>query len=674
MKHFRAAKAKVAEVKFVKASDQRSSASSKPGPSGLVGLKKKMTFVKSSDEYESTKSDATKTNIQDQKSIFVQESECQIPQNRGQRFGLGAAPNLPKKVFKDESVKTAGPSTVAGEDMRLRKFYQLANFLLQIKQKSDGNSVSLLNMAAQKTQIQPEINFKSEQGTFICELIFNGAVLSVGRGTNKKTAKSESFDKCVEKLGKPFLRLSNDISGKLILESSVEPFSDLTVTQESEPPIKKSKTNIVSQSVPGSFEAGTSFPRHSESAADEARLEQFQQLGVTFRNLKCLGQNPTQLIHMAIQKCQSGQMKLVVDFKQDGVSFICDVMIDNVLVAQGNGASKKAAKTHAFEVCSEVMTNPYLRIIQPESNLFVLESSHVPFANDNPLQICRTPKRGMDKVVPKIQNQKANIQRSHQERREPMSHFILMQPNVPDDQLNAITVLQNSAVFNRVQIQYEYFDLQSGVQCNLYLGDDQIADVTASKRQEAKQYAADLALVKLRDKCWTIQSKQQADTNETGISKDEVKGNKINESIPESNVGNQLLKKMGWVGGGIGKSGQGIAEPVSVDSVINRSGLGLQAEQGIAKDFLPRVKAIIMDYAKSRKFGDLIFTSEFSKEERALIHKESQKLGLKSHSHGKGEDRYLILSRKMSAREIFDYVQQNGGETPKYSLVPPGSS
>jgi len=128
---------------------------------------------------------------------------------------------------------------------------------------------------------------------------------------------------------------------------------------------------------------------------------------------------------------------------------------------------------------------------------------------------------------------------------------------------------------------------------------------------------------------------------------------------------------MGWTGGGVGKDGSGIAVPVSVDSVIDRQGLGLSSEQGIPTDFRNKIKTVLMEYTRSEKETDFVFTSSFSNEERAIIHKEGQKSGLKTKSFGKGEERYLVVSRKRSPSQLFEHIMSSGGQTNKYSLIPP---
>lgn len=142
------------------------------------------------------------------------------------------------------------------------------------------------------------------------------------------------------------------------------------------------------------------------------------------------------------------------------------------------------------------------------------------------------------------------------------------------------------------------------------------------------------------------------------------------DKIPESNVGNLLLKKMGWTGGGIGKDGsRGIEEPVSVTAVINRAGLG----SGVSGDFAKAVSRIVVDYLHSDRQDDLVFSPEFSNPERAAIHAEARKHAqqLKTRSYGSKESRYLVLSRRRTPAELVQHIRNNGGETLKYIIREP---
>ena len=46
-------------------------------------------------------------------------------------------------------------------------------------------------------------------------------------------------------------------------------------------------------------------------------------------------------------------------------------------------------------------------------------------------------------------------------------------------------------------------------------------------------------------------------------------------------------------------------------------------------------------------------------------------MNLKSKSLGKGEDRFLTVSRKFNADQLIEELLARGGENEKYELVPP---
>ena len=49
------------------------------------------------------------------------------------------------------------------------------------------------------------------------------------------------------------------------------------------------------------------------------------------------------------------------------------------------------------------------------------------------------------------------------------------------------------------------------------------------------------------------------------------------KAVGPDSVGHKLLKMMGWSGGGLGKGGSGISEPITAESVINREGFGTKS-------------------------------------------------------------------------------------------------
>ncbi|KAK8728473.1 hypothetical protein OTU49_008965 [Cherax quadricarinatus] len=126
---------------------------------------------------------------------------------------------------------------------------------------------------------------------------------------------------------------------------------------------------------------------------------------------------------------------------------------------------------------------------------------------------------------------------------------------------------------------------------------------------------------------------------------------------------------MGWTGGGLGKEGSGITEPIRPHEVHHRQGLGHE-DAGVTPQFKKRIRDIIQNFRQDSGIEDLAFSPEFSKEQRAEIHRIARQYKLKSSSYGSNKDRHLVLSRKFSAKQLIRKLIEEGS-TDKYQLIPP---
>lgn len=151
-----------------------------------------------------------------------------------------------------------------------------------------------------------------------------------------------------------------------------------------------------------------------------------------------------------------------------------------------------------------------------------------------------------------------------------------------------------------------------------YVFKDQIiAEGTGESKKVAKKAADENFLKILRANCYTIRSKLKFYSGEDVIKKT---GNKpVNEKpnqIQEGNLGFKLLSKLGWKGGSLGSNGTGIIDPINLEIKIGRLGLGSENDKFDQKYF----RNLLQNFKQNQLEYDLIFSSEFSKEERASIH------------------------------------------------------
>lgn len=74
-----------------------------------------------------------------------------------------------------------------------------------------------------------------------------------------------------------------------------------------------------------------------------------------------------------------------------------------------------------------------------------------------------------------------------------------------------------------------------------------------------------------------------------------------------------MMAKMGWTGGGLGAQEQGIVNIIQLQDQINRLGLG-------ADNIVGKVSKILADFAKTCSIKSLIFSKEYTKDQRKQIH------------------------------------------------------
>ncbi len=166
---------------------------------------------------------------------------------------------------------------------------------------------------------------------------------------------------------------------------------------------------------------------------------------------------------------------------------------------------------------------------------------------------------------------------------------------------------------------------------------------------------------------------------------------------------------MGWKGAGhgLGKDQQGITQPIEVDQIWQRSGIGCslnydeylrdieieiatgtmhdnqtkseltnskhrQAVSGSKRykqDFRANIQRLLKNFIGSVNEEDLVFERDLTSEERAMVHREAARYGLKTKSQGSGQNRFLVAQKRRTAGELMEKIIKNGGQFSKYELI-----
>ncbi|XP_076046485.1 uncharacterized protein LOC143028382 isoform X2 [Oratosquilla oratoria] len=253
---------------------------------------------------------------------------------------------------------------------------------------------------------------------------------------------------------------------------------------------------------------------------------------------------------------------------------------------------------------------------------------------------------------------------------DPVSEFVITTRDYVDATPGVIML--ESSRFCKIPIRYDFKLEGECMRCTLFVGNFFNVTVKDAVKKAAKDAASREALAQLRKKCWTIKVlKIHAAKSEITV-EDLWKNTTTDQTkLGDNNIGNKMMKMMGWTGGGLGKDGKGISEPIKPAHVLGREGLG--AEKSPAS-FNRQMDQIVKNFIKNPNVTDLAFSPEFTKEQRAEIHALARKYRLNSHSHGSGANRFLVLSRKYSAKELIYKLLQDGGRHDKYVLIPPGGT
>uniref|UniRef100_A0A182QVM3 G-patch domain-containing protein n=1 Tax=Anopheles farauti TaxID=69004 RepID=A0A182QVM3_9DIPT len=209
-----------------------------------------------------------------------------------------------------------------------------------------------------------------------------------------------------------------------------------------------------------------------------------------------------------------------------------------------------------------------------------------------------------------------------------------------------------------------------------------IGKAQAETSKMAQTMASANALEFLSQHCYSLQRKKQA-TKVEGIevlSKANTDSDSVRQQQADSmklnsnNVGFKLMSKLGWTGGSLGLRGDGIVDPVEVELKVGRTGLGKDASEGKLNETMIRQK--LNELRNSTQQDHIVFSNEYSSEERKLIHSIANRLNLKSQSYGNKTDgtRQLVVTRRtLGPRDIIRkiLVEKDPVYCEMYQVDPP---
>lgn len=341
--------------------------------------------------------------------------------------------------------------------------------------------------------------------------------------------------------------------------------------------------------------------------------------------------------------------RMKVDYTFDPVpnsnSWLCSVYLQGELVAEARGTKKSSKHLAAEEAVRKLRMNQAARQHQEQQQ-------QQNFSGGN-----------------HTQDQPGSRYAQQSNRNAQLGELVIL-----ENSDNAICIINDTAQFNKVLADYKFTVLPDHRwRCEVYL-DGQYVAAGIGPKKTVKHIAAEEALATLRRTQAVVKSNLRKEGHVDAISRNQIMARSGEESlrqeIKEDNIGNQLLRKMGWTGGGLGREGDGIAEPIKVKEQFTREGLGMDMDRQSSQLTKRDIEEIIRNYASSDRQDDLRFSTELNNEERRQIHQVSQRYGLRSKSYGQGRQRFLVVSRRVQKEQLIGQLLQEG-QVGRYELVKP---
>ncbi|KAM3612393.1 uncharacterized protein V6R79_007945 [Siganus canaliculatus] len=346
--------------------------------------------------------------------------------------------------------------------------------------------------------------------------------------------------------------------------------------------------------------------------------------------------------------------RMQIDYKfemlPNSSAWLCSVFVQDELVAQATGTKKSSKHAAADEAVKKLRMNQAQRQQQlhqqqqqqPQQSQYFRGNNHQDCGGRFGQQATR---------------------------KKHLSELVIL-----ENSDNAICIINDTAQFNKVSADYKFTVLPDHRwRCEVYLEGQYVAAGIGPKKT-VKHIAAKEALATLRQTQAVVKSNLRKEGHNDAISRSQIMarcGEEVTrQEIKEDNIGNQLLRKMGWKGGGLGRDGEGIAEPIRVKEQFSREGLGLDTDKTGNQLSKRDIEDIIRNYATSDRQDDLRFSTELTNDERKQIHQMSQKYGLRSKSYGQGRQRFLVVSRRVHKDQLIGQLLQEG-QVGRYELVKP---
>lgn len=334
---------------------------------------------------------------------------------------------------------------------------------------------------------------------------------------------------------------------------------------------------------------------------------------------------------------------------------LCDLFVNDIWISCGEGTNDTQAKNDAADAALRRLKSGPLRIdvsivIKGKLQLFCC-------GDDDDMEALK------------------HI-RSEQIRAD-LGSFVLIEDHSGCPQ-GPVGILARSAAANN-NVPYRFRPFDNGQYCTVELA-GHVLGSSIGQTKMSKHEAAAEALEVLRSCVPTVVIKKQIDMWGDEVTLPSEKGattsgeEPCGAQIPSDNVGHRLLTRMGWTGGGMGRGGRGIVQPMMPTEASGRQGLGYVAQKGSPQNpdkLLRRIAdKACLEYATNQVLQDLVFSPALSKRLGTSLFETAKRYGLRCTRVKRPHGKSYVVSHRMLPQQLLSKIRSEG-PTSKYEFVEP---
>ena len=240
----------------------------------------------------------------------------------------------------------------------------------------------------------------------------------------------------------------------------------------------------------------------------------------------------SEVFQMALVDTQMQKKILIV--WMSSTAFRCELTAVGVVVAYGKGDTKEQAKQAAYSAAVELLNKPYLqlqensvskrpgRLVGSDEPFASVSSGVFPYQqnfvsderNDREKRPTGNQRMSMDKNLANSADEKELPKLQQHVETVPahcrlLSNFVILQNHFKKKKSHtSMLILQQSADFNKWELNYDLTEVEGGRRCRLTLGSHTLGDAVGIGKGTARTAAAEQAMYQLTSMCYTLKVKK----------------------------------------------------------------------------------------------------------------------------------------------------------------------